>query len=213
MSADAEAEGVAHDQLPETGVRNRKQYSRSIHRQDPDAGEVLPACNEAGRGDEFKECTPSSLLPFGRWQLCTHEECFGDDLDRGDGVVTDGGQCADVSERKRAERFWSRYDLPFEHDTCIKVRRPGLLRGSSGTGHAADTVVHLHVVEPFTEGRLSRTADSFLCENDSFVPTNGREERHVEDGSQYVPAVTCETCLQRMERWKAQPVDTDGGER
>lgn len=108
-----------------------------------------------------------------------------------------------------AERFWNRYEIPYEHDTAIKVRRSGLLRGSSGTGHARDTVVHLHVKEAFTDGRLARSDDSWLCENDSYVPTDGREERFVEGGEEYVPPVTCETCLDRMERWKAAV--TDGG--
>lgn len=108
------------------------------------------------------------------------------------------------TKREKAKRFWSRYEIPFEHDTAIKVRRSGLLRGSSGTGHAADTVVHLHVIEGFRDGRLSRTADSFLCKNDSYVPLDGREERHTGEDGQYVPAVTCETCLKRMERWEVR---------
>lgn len=109
---------------------------------------------------------------------------------------------SELTPRQRAEQFWDQYDIPFEYDTCIKVRRSGLLRGSSGTGHASDTVVHLHVLEPFTQGRLSRTENSYLCENDSFVGFDGREERHIEDGESYVPAVTCDTCLKRMARWR-----------
>ncbi|WP_066418979.1 hypothetical protein [Halorubrum aethiopicum] len=118
-------------------------------------------------------------------------------------------QSGDDSAIEAAERFWSRYEIPFEHDTAIKLRRSGLLRGSTGTGHAANTVVHLHVKEGFTDGRLSRTEDSWLCENDSYVPRESREERFVEDGEEYVPPVTCETCLDRMERWNT--VVTDGG--
>ena len=106
-----------------------------------------------------------------------------------------------MNRREEAHEFWGQYHIPFEHDVAIKVRLSGLQRGSSGTGHAADTVVHLHVQEPFTAGRLSRDSDSFLCENDSYVPVDGREERHVEDGEQYVPKVSCQTCLDRMERW------------
>jgi hypothetical protein len=119
-------------------------------------------------------------------------------------LMTDGG-----TDRERAEEFWSQYEIPFEHDTCIKVRRSGLLRGSSGTGHAKDTVVHLHVQEPFKDGRLSRDEDSYLCENDSFVGFQGREERWSKDGEAYLPPVTCDTCLQRMDRWKDQDVHTD----
>jgi len=62
--------------------------------------------------------------------------------------------------------FWTEYDLPFAYDVAIKVRLSGLTRDSDGTGHASDTVTHLHVKEPFTEGRLSRAADAYLCEKD-----------------------------------------------
>lgn len=123
-------------------------------------------------------------------------------------LITDGGTVEEETEQQKAERFWSRYEIPFDYDTCIKVRRSGLLRGSSGTGHAKDTVVHLHVKEPFKDGRLSRSEDSYLCENDSFVGFQGREERWSEDGEAYVPRVTCETCLQRMERWLLEAVGT-----
>lgn len=105
-------------------------------------------------------------------------------------------------DRSWAE-FWDDYEIPFDHDAAIKVRRSGLLRGSSGTGHARDTVIHLHVKEPFKTGRLSRSADSYLCENDSTVDFQGREERHRNDDDEtVVPAVTCETCLDRMARWE-----------
>lgn len=104
-------------------------------------------------------------------------------------------------------RFWTEYDIPFDYDVAIKVRRSGLLRGSNGSGHARDTVVHLHVKEPFTDGRLSRDADSFLCEKGSFVPFDGREERRSEDGNSFVPLVTCETCLDRMARWEVDDAE------
>lgn len=98
--------------------------------------------------------------------------------------------------------FWSQYDIPIEHGTCIKVRRSGLLRGSSGTGRAKDTVVHFHVIEAFRDGRLSRGADSYLCENDSHVFPNAQEEERTGDDEQDVQAITCDTCLKRMERWE-----------
>lgn len=107
-----------------------------------------------------------------------------------------------TTKRRAAEQFWDRYNIPFEYDTAIKVRRSGLLRGSSGTGHAENTVVHLHVQETFRDGRFSRDADSYLCEKNSHVRPQGREERHVEDGERYVPAIDCQTCLERMERWE-----------
>lgn len=118
-----------------------------------------------------------------------------------------------MSDRKAAaERFWSRFDIPFEYGTAIKVRRSGLTRGSSGTGRARDTVVHLHVKEAFTDGRLSRGPDTYLCEPDSNVFGQAKE-KPLGDGVEQ--KVTCETCLSRMERWETDPADswavTDGG--
>jgi len=110
-------------------------------------------------------------------------------------------ESASASRREQARAFWDRYDIPFAHDT-IKVRRSGLLRGGTGDGHAADTVVHLHVREAFRDGRLSRDADTYLCEPGSVVAPEGREERYVEDGDRYRPRVTCETCLNRLSRWR-----------
>lgn len=75
----------------------------------------------------------------------------------------------DQERVREAERFWSRYDIPIEFGTAIKVRRSGLARGSAGNGRARDTVVHLHVKEAFRDGRLERSADSYLCEKGSRV--------------------------------------------
>lgn len=113
---------------------------------------------------------------------------------------------------ERAREFWARYDVPVEHDTAIKPRRAGLLRGSGGDGHASDTVVHLHLKESFTDGRVSRDADAYLCESGSVADPNGREERHLGDGEHFTPRVTCETCLDRMQRWRSadgEAADTD----
>lgn len=101
-----------------------------------------------------------------------------------------------------AEAFWKSYDIPFEHDTAIKQVRSGLLRGSSGTGTNSSSVVHLHVCEQFMEGRLARTENTYLCERGSHVEANASEERHVWDNEYYVPAVTCQACLNLMERWE-----------
>lgn len=103
--------------------------------------------------------------------------------------------------QKEAERFWRKYSIPFDYGAAIKVRLSGLQRGSAGNGRARDTVNHLHVKEAFRAGRLSRSADSYLCEPDSYV-TPQAAEREFGD----LPReITCETCLKRMERWKLDP--------
>lgn len=124
----------------------------------------------------------------------------------------------ETDDREReAERFWSWYKIPIEFGTAIKVRKSGLSRGSWGDGRARDTVVHFHVKEGFTDGRLSRTTDAYLCESDSHVFPDA-EEGSLREGLEQ--KVTCETCLERMERWKLsveekieQEEDRNGGER
>ena len=141
-----------------------------------------------------------------RWQLIksdheqkqTHENTEASGQAR---LVTDGGEELDGEvdrEVREAQDFWSKYEIPFEYGTAIKVRKSGLSRGSWGDGRAADTVIHLHVQEPFTDGRLSRSADSYLCEPDSYV-TEQAQEPPVADGVEQ--KVTCDTCRKRMERW------------
>lgn len=60
--------------IPEFGVRNKGQYSESIHRQHPDRSEAFPACRTAANGDTFKEVRIDSYLPFSSWRLCG--DCF-----------------------------------------------------------------------------------------------------------------------------------------
>lgn len=106
-------------------------------------------------------------------------------------------------QKAEATAFWANYELPFEYAVKIKGRRSGLSRGSWGDGRAADTVEHLYVRETFTDGRLERDADVFLCTNDNaHIEFDGGITRRGPDGESYVPSVTCSTCLERMERWR-----------
>ena len=99
--------------------------------------------------------------------------------------------------KERARAFWNQYEIPIEYATAIKVRISGLQRGSSGDGRARDTVVHFHVLEAFTEGRLSRDEDTYLCTNKR-VDIDGSEQPLAGDLHQ---PVTCTTCVDRMSRW------------
>lgn len=61
--------------LPETVVRNRGQYSNTLHRLDSEADEPQPAYPEGTRPDaEFidvaRNCYPT-------YNLCGNPECFG----------------------------------------------------------------------------------------------------------------------------------------
>ena len=60
----------------ETGVRNRSQFSDTLHRQDPDADEPRPACPEGSYRDEA-EFTDVTLAAYPTYDLCGNPECFG----------------------------------------------------------------------------------------------------------------------------------------
>ena len=95
------------------------------------------------------------------------------------------------------------YRIPFEYTTAIKVRLSGLSRGGAGNGRARDTVNHLFVKEAFKEGRLSREADTYLCDPNATPRFPSGEGEHDEPKE-----VTCSSCLNLMERWSVEP-DTD----
>jgi antitoxin component of MazEF toxin-antitoxin module len=112
--------------------------------------------------------------------------------------------------KREAEEFWKQYQIPFEFDIGIKGRRAGLLRGSSGTGRVSNTKNHLYVCETFEEGRLSRTVpDSrrergegvYLCNDDAKFRESGVRRRGP-DGESYMPPVSCEQCLELMQRFE-----------
>lgn len=104
--------------------------------------------------------------------------------------------------KREAEEFWAQYDIPFEWDVAIKGQRSGLLRGSSGTGRASNTVEHLYVCEAFEAGRLERESDRYLCDDEAKFRFDEGERRQGPDGESYVPPVTCSSCLDFMDRWK-----------
>jgi len=129
-----------------------------------------------------------------------------------------------LAKQRRYEEaiaFWSDYDLPFDYRVAIKGRRAGLLRGSSGDGTVSNTVTHLYVLESFEAGRLSRTVPKsprdrdegvYLCDDTaSFRHTEGCE-RTSPDGVTYSPPVTCERCLDLMERFGLASQNTPAGQ-
>lgn len=115
-------------------------------------------------------------------------------------------------KHRRAREFWNQYRIPFTWDVAIKGRLSGLSREAGGfrNGRAANTVEHLYVADAFSEGRLSRDSERYLCDPDSAAPPSFEftgERRQNSDGDEYRPPVTCSRCLDLMERWK---VETDG---
>lgn len=110
--------------------------------------------------------------------------------------------------RREAEEFWDRYDLPFEWDVTIKGRRSGLLRGSSGTGRDSRTVEHLYVLEEFHDGRLHRSQGVYLCNDEAKFRFDEGIRHQDEDGNAFIPPVTCQQCLNLMERWESETSPT-----
>ena len=107
-------------------------------------------------------------------------------------------------KHRRAREFWNQYSIPFQWDVAIKARLSGMTRDSWGDGRAADTVEHLYVREGFSEGRLTRDADRYLCDDSAeFRHTEG-ERRQNSDGEEYIPPVTCSRCLDLMDRWRTE---------
>lgn len=108
-------------------------------------------------------------------------------------------------KRREAERFWERFDIPFNHDVAIKNVMSGLSRGSSGTGRNKSTVEHLYAKESFTDGRLSREAEQYVCDPSAHLSHaeygSGTGERRTDgEGESYIPPVTCSQCLKIMNR-------------
>jgi len=124
-------------------------------------------------------------------------------------------------ERTRAERaaFWQQYDLPIAAETAQNNRLGELRRGSTGTGATSSTVRHLRVLEPVDEPRLERDAPRFLCrgEGKHADPGMGLGSEEPAACDETTPVITCQTCLDRMDRWRVTDTEAaaadvaDGG--
>ena len=62
-------------ELPETVVRNRSQYAKTLHRRDPDADEPRPACPTRESEHDYTEVPTAAYRPH--YKLCQNPECFG----------------------------------------------------------------------------------------------------------------------------------------
>jgi len=107
--------------------------------------------------------------------------------------------------RAQAEAFNARLTLPFKWDVRIKDVLSGLSAESWGDGRNKATVEHIHLLEAFSTGRLTRKAGDFLCTARS--GTNGMRYTSLPsvwrdaDDQPYQPKVTCKTCLVQARRW------------
>lgn len=92
--------------------------------------------------------------------------------------------------------FWEQYDIPIDFATAQNNRIGELQKGSTGTGVTEDTATHFYVLEAFTDGRLERDEHDFLCLGKGDNPDRPTEPE------ESPPKITCETCRERMERWR-----------
>lgn len=108
------------------------------------------------------------------------------------------------AREEQREQFWEQYKIPIEFTTGQNSRLGELQRGSTGTGRTEHTATHFVVLEEISEGRLEREEREFLCRQEGRFPdrpTTGKNDEQE-------PKVTCETCLDRMDRWAVdQPED------
>jgi len=107
--------------------------------------------------------------------------------------------------KKRNREFWGQYDIPFDCTTATNDRLGELQRGSSGTGRTKHTAIHFVPLEPISEGRLRRDAREYLCQNEGQYATLRYQPTQVDEvppPGEDKEAITCQSCLDRMERWR-----------
>lgn len=94
--------------------------------------------------------------------------------------------------------FKNLYNIPFKQVARIKIVMSGLSENSMGDGSKRNSVMHLFVKEDFTDGKMKRLANTFLCS-----PNDAGKHFYLDDDSyEDIRVITCKKCLKIMERWK-----------
>lgn len=107
--------------------------------------------------------------------------------------------------RDDARTFNARFNLPVAWDVGVKDVLSGLSETSWGDGRNKATVEHIYLLEPLSDGRITRQAGDFLCTSKS--GSNGMRYSTVvtrscdSAGQEYAPRITCKACLKLAERW------------
>lgn len=153
---------------------------------DPDA---------SGTSMEFREGDAETVEEGEKTQTAREQ---GDTLVASDKPGRDVEVASDDDDLREFEAatFWDQYDVPIDFATAQNNRIGELRKGSSGTGVTEDTARHFYVLEAFTDGRLERDKHDFLCLGKGDNPDRPTEP--AENPSE----ITCETCIERMERWR-----------
>lgn len=111
----------------------------------------------------------------------------------------------DNRARDIAEDFNKSLNLPFEWQVSFKPVLSGLSENSHGNGQNRSTVQHIQVLEDISIGRLHRNKGDFLCSKDAGKQWLGQMHPSIRtdgDGNNYMPKVTCKTCLKRAKAIK-----------
>jgi hypothetical protein len=107
--------------------------------------------------------------------------------------------------REEAETFNAALTIPVAWKPGYKSVLSGLSITSWGDGRNRATVEHIWLLDELHEGKLHRKRGDFLCSSSS--GSNGEQWVSPEsicrdgDGNDYVPKVTCQSCLKIARRW------------
>lgn len=127
------------------------------------------------------------------------------------------GRLSSIDRRKKAQAFNAQFEIPVKWTVGMKDVLSGLSESSDGTGRNRRTVEHILLTEDLSDGRLKRSAGSFLCSSsplqDGKKWSDQVEEKwYDDDGIEYQPQVNCKSCLKIAERWKKQDMVQDDDE-
>lgn len=112
----------------------------------------------------------------------------------------------DRLQRNERREFWARYDVPIPFKVNTNARIGQLRKGSTGTGR---TMTHFLTEEAFQQGRLNRDIHDHLCGDKGKRWHYGIETKEViTDPGEETPLITCQTCRDRMQRWKTPADDS-----
>lgn len=120
----------------------------------------------------------------------------------------------EIDEAKRKEErgkqiiaFYQSYSVPFKFVPKIKIVLSGLTENSNGDGMKRNSVFHTYVLEDFVDGRLSRSANTYLCspkDSGSFHDYEVIDTDEQIQGAKAISDITCSNCLKLMKRWKIE---------
>ncbi len=107
------------------------------------------------------------------------------------------------ADQEKSLAFWAQYDIPIAFVVEIKEVLSGLQVNGNGCGMKRNTVTHIYCLSDFSDKRLVRSANTFLC-SPVKARYGGDWTGTLGEGLTvpYVPIISCKECLKKMEKWK-----------